>query len=90
MTTGVEHAALCDPSGTVVTAAISPDGTTLAAADFKGLVTFWDLATLKIRPKRLRHAGVYALAFAPDGRALATGGFDGAIHLWDFPISSGK
>ncbi len=90
MTTGVEHAALCDPSGTVVTAAISPDGTTLAAADFKGLVTFWDLATLKIRPKRLRHAGVYALAFAPDGRALATGGFDGAIHLWDFSISSGK
>ncbi len=90
MSNGGERAALCDHSGTVVTSAISPDGTTLAAADFKGLVTFWDLATLKIRPKRLRHAGVCALAFAPNGRTLATGGFDGAIHLWNFPISSGN
>jgi len=90
MTTGAECAVLRDPSGAVVTVAISPDGTTLAAADFKGLVTFWDLATLKVRPARLRHAGVHSLAFAPDGHALATGGFDGTIHLWDLPRSLGN
>ena len=77
---------LSSPSGAVVAVAISPDGTTLAAADYEGLVTFWDLATKKVRPKRLRHAGVRSLAFAPGGRLLATGGFDGTIHLWDFPI----
>jgi len=53
------------------------------------VVTFWDIATFKIRPTRLRHAGVYALAFAPDNSAVATGGFDGTINLWAFPLVSG-
>jgi WD40 repeat protein len=89
LTAGAERAALRGPTGAVVGVAISPDGTTLAAADYQGVVTFWDLATLEVRPGRLRHAGVRSLAFAPDGRALATGGFDGTIHLWAFPIASG-
>ena len=33
--------------------AASPDGTTLAAADHRGVVIFWDIATFKIRPTRL-------------------------------------
>jgi WD40 repeat protein len=68
--------------------AISPDGNTLAAADFHGTVTFWNLVTLKTQPKRLSHRGVRTLAFAPDGRSLATGGFDGKIHFWDMVISN--
>jgi WD40 repeat protein len=88
VTAGRERARLRGASSAVLTAAISPDSATLAAADFKGFVTFWDLDTLTIRPKRLRHAGVHALAFAPDGRTLATGGFDGAIYLWEFPFSA--
>ena len=72
----------------VVAVAISPDGETLAAADFKGQITFWDFSTLKTRSKRLRHPGVLALAFAPDGHTLASGGFDGTIHFWDLPVSS--
>jgi WD40 repeat protein len=86
MSTATELANLRGPSGAVVDVAISADGTTLAAADYQGVVTFWDLATLKVRPRRLRHAGVHSLAFAPDGRALATGGFDGTIHFWAFPV----
>jgi WD40 repeat protein len=88
VTAWVERATLEGATGSVLALAISPDGTTLAAADLQEAVTFWDLATLKIRPRRLRHAGVRSLAFAPDGRALATGGFDGAIQLWAFPIAS--
>jgi WD40 repeat protein len=87
-TTGAERALLRGPSGAVLAVAISPDGNTLAAADFKGTVTFWDLAALKIWPKRLAHQGVRTLAFAPDGRTLATGGFDGTIHVWDMARSS--
>ncbi len=86
--TGIERAALRGPAGAVVALAISPDGTTLAAAGYQGVVTFWDLATLEIRPTRLMHAGVHSLAFAPDGHVLATGGFDGTIHLWAFPIAT--
>jgi WD40 repeat protein len=89
LTAGAERAALRGPTGAVVGVAISPDGTTLAAADYQGVVTFWDLANLEMRPRRLRHPGVRSLAFAPDGRALATGGFDGTIHLWAFPLASG-
>jgi WD40 repeat protein len=88
VTRGVEHAILSGPTGAVVALGISPDGATLAAADYRGAVIFWDFATLKLRPRRLRHAGVRSLAFAPGGRALATGGFDGTIHLWAFPIAS--
>jgi len=90
MVAGAERPPLRGPSGAVMTLAISPDGTTLAAADYRGQVTFWDLATFQIRPQRLRHAGVRAVAFAPDGRAVATGGFDGTIHLWDWPIPTAR
>jgi WD40 repeat protein len=86
MTTFSERAILRGPAGVVTSVAISPDGRTLAAAGCLGSVSFWNLATLELSPKRLRHAGVRALAFAPDGHTLATGGFDGAILLWDWPI----
>jgi WD40 repeat protein len=88
LTTGHLHRALFGPSGSVVALATSSDGTTLAAADLNGVVTFWDLSTLEVRPTRLRHGGVRTLAFAPNGRSLATGGFDGTIRFWDFPVVS--
>ena len=84
LTTGVERAALEGATGGVLAVDTSPDSITLAAADNQGTITFWNLATLRVRPKRLTHAGVRALAFTPDSNALATGGFDGTIHLWTF------
>jgi WD40 repeat protein len=87
MATGAEPTILLGSCGPVSAVAISPDGTTLAATDFRGTVTFWDFATLKVRPQRLTHNGVRSLAFLPDGRALATGGFDGTVHIWDLPLT---
>ena len=89
-TTFSERAILSGPAGAVTSVAIGPDGGTLAAAGSLGWVSFWNLATLELSPKRLRHAGVRALAFAPDGHTLATGGFDGTIHLWDWPNPGGE
>ena len=90
LTSETENAPLAGARGPVVAVAISPDGSTLAAADLQGFVTFWNVSTHLIRPKRISHSGVYALAFEPDGRGLATGGFDGTIHLWDFPIAAAR
>jgi WD40 repeat protein len=76
--------------------ALSPDGKTLAAADERGTVQLWELATGKelatLRgPKELP---IYhqALAFSPDGKTLAVGGGSarareafGEVRLWDVP-----
>ena len=72
----------------LVAVTVSQDSLTLAAADFHGVITFWDLQTLEIVPGGLRDARVFALAFAPGGGVLATGGFDGTIELWDWPYGS--
>jgi WD40 repeat protein len=69
----------------VLDEAISPDGRTLAAADYRGAVHFWQLDTGRPERTRLVHPGAQTLAFAPDGRMLATGGFDGTVYLWDWP-----
>ncbi len=81
-----ERLRLRGSTGAVVAIKISPDGQTLAAADYQGTITFWDLPSLTPNTKRPRHAGVRTLAFAPNSRTLMTGGFDGVIKAWDFPM----
>ena len=81
--------------------AVSPDGTTLAAAGTiqeadnkqKSLVHLWDLKTRRLR--QTLHGKLYAmsaLAFSADGKTLAVGGGKvnggGHLELWDLP--SGK
>ena len=51
----------------------SPDGRLLAASDWNGTVTLWDVASGQRKLTIVDHkAGVHWVAFAPDGRTLAT------------------
>jgi WD40 repeat protein len=93
LSTGKERRALGRPGLTINSLAYSPDGRTLAGADFGGIVTLWDTPSGKIRAT-LRHEGgrhVQSVAFSPDGQTLAAGLGDrdievrepGEVVLWD-------
>ncbi|MEO2088593.1 MAG: WD40 repeat domain-containing protein, partial [Gemmataceae bacterium] len=74
--------------------AVSPDGTTLAAAGWDGTVRLWDLSDGRPRATIPAHADqAHAVAFSPDGRTLITGGKDGrhgAVRLWKVPQPAGR
>jgi WD40 repeat protein len=65
--------------------AFSPDGKTLASADFDGTIQVWDVATHRQLGDALSgHTGpVWSVAFSPDGKTLASANNDGTIRLWD-------
>lgn len=73
--------------GNSVTSAIfSPDGHTLAIANFDS-IRLWDVANPQ-KPTQVAtltgHTGPIDFAvFSPDGHTLVTAGFDNAIKLWD-------
>ena len=73
-----------DPQG-VRAIAWSPDGRTLAAADFGGTVRLWDLQERRPLGEPLTgHTDeVWSLAFTPDGATLASASDDGTVRLWD-------
>src|SRR5438067_905404 len=57
-------------------AAISPDGRTVAGADFSHVLRVWDLDANGFRERPLRgeqYVGVSALTFFPDGKRVAIG-----------------
>jgi WD40 repeat protein len=67
----------------VVSVALSPDGSTLAAADSDGTVSLWDLATGQATATLFGHTEhVWSVAFSPDGHTLAAGSMDGTVRLW--------
>jgi WD40 repeat protein len=65
--------------------ALSPDGQTLASADFDGAIQLWDTsARVPLgAPLHGHTAQVWSVAFSPDGMTLASASHDGTVRLWD-------
>jgi WD40 repeat protein len=69
------------------TAALSADGSRVAAVSDGGPVLVWDVATGKQLARITPRKSTVKLAFSPDGKELLTSGYQG-LYLWD--ASSGK
>jgi WD40 repeat protein len=63
--------------------AISPDGEMLAAGDWSGFITFWDVASSEIISQVHYLDSAWYLAFSPDSRLLAAGSGNGTVLLVD-------
>lgn len=71
--------------------ALSPDGRSLAATDWNGTVTIWDVETGERKQTKMDYsAGVLAAAFAPNSATLAIGSEDKTLRLLEFPAESKK
>src|SRR5262245_22845098 len=69
--------------------AVSPNGTTLTAADGKEVIRFWDLTSGKeLEPIKGMKNAAAALALAPDDKTVAVVAADGSVTAWD--VGSGK
>ena len=76
----------------VVSLALSPDGTMLAAGTVDGRILLWNTATWR-QTSTINSAGpgtlVDSVAFSPDGKALAGQNNSGQIQLWN-PVTGRK
>src|SRR5262249_44631303 len=71
-------------TGVVFSAAIAPDGKTLATGSTDRAVRLWDLENGQPRTTLRGHTDtVFSVLFSPDGKTLATGSWDDTVRLWD-------
>ena len=81
--TGAEIFSLAAQSGTVISAAFSPDGKLLASVSVDGALRTWDAATGQLlHTIPASQQVVFGVTFTPDGRHLVTSGGDGEVHVY--------
>lgn len=69
--------------GASASAALSADGSVLAAAALDGAITLWDVASRRTRGAPLRTGTDFGtVALSADGGTVAFGDWDGRITLW--------
>jgi len=68
----------------VLTAAYSPDGSTVATGSDDGTIKVWDSFTGRLIRTLAGHTSyILSVAFSPDGRSLASGSADNEARVWD-------
>lgn len=74
----------------ILDAAFSPNGFTLAAADGAGIIHLWLLQDFVKLPSTLQgHEGpVWSVGYDPTGNRLVSGGSDGTVRLWDLVMGT--
>ena len=78
-----EPASFHTQAGVVLSAALSPDGQTVATASANGSTRLWDLRTrTELRALAGHGKAVQAAAFSPDGSRVATTSGDGTARIW--------
>jgi len=85
-TPGARPRTLKGQSGSVMSVAFAPDGTTLASGSRDGTVKLWDVKTGDLqRTLTGPEARIESLAYAPDGTVLAggSGGPEALVWLWE-------
>ena len=60
-----------------------PDGTRIAAGDWDGKTTLWDINTGTALASYIHKGYVNSITFSPNGKFIATGSRDATTTLWD-------
>jgi WD40 repeat protein len=75
-------------TGTVWSAAFSPDGTRLTTVGNGGTARIWNTADGTEHTRLTGHGDwVWSAAFSPDGTRLTTAGTDGTVRIWSVPYA---
>ena len=68
----------------------SPDGTQIAAGDWDGKTTLWDINTETALATYTHKDYITSIKFSPDGKFIVTGSRDATATLWDVETGTAR